>query len=190
MNIGIFGGSFNPPHNMHKNIALDLIEKGYLDKIIYIPTGNKYNKKDLIDFNHRLNMVKLMTNNNQKLEVSPIGNNNSYQYTYQVLDYYQAKYPKANIYFICGSDNLAQFNTWKNYKYILENYQLLVIKRNNDNLDTILETYNNYPNRIIIANITSNILSSTYLRNNIKNNTTKEHLDINVYNYIITNNLY
>ena len=45
MKIGIFGGSFNPPHNMHKNIALDLIKNKYLDKVIYVPTGNKYNKK-------------------------------------------------------------------------------------------------------------------------------------------------
>ena len=35
MKIGIFGGSFNPPHNMHKDIALELLEKGYLDKVIY-----------------------------------------------------------------------------------------------------------------------------------------------------------
>ena len=46
MRIGIFGGSFNPPHKKHKNIAIELIQKNYIDKIIYVPTGNKYNKKD------------------------------------------------------------------------------------------------------------------------------------------------
>ena len=45
MKIGIFGGSFNPPHNMHKNISIELLEKGYLDKIFYVPTGDSYNKK-------------------------------------------------------------------------------------------------------------------------------------------------
>ena len=41
MKIGIFGGSFNHPHNMHKNISLELIQKGYLDSAIYVPTGDK-----------------------------------------------------------------------------------------------------------------------------------------------------
>ena len=40
MKIGIFGGSFNPPHVMHKNIALNLIKNKYLDKVIYVPTGD------------------------------------------------------------------------------------------------------------------------------------------------------
>lgn len=37
MKVGIFGGSFNPPHKMHKRIGLELIKKGYVDKIIYVP---------------------------------------------------------------------------------------------------------------------------------------------------------
>ena len=60
MKIGIFGGTFNPPHNMHKNIAVNLIKNNYLDKVIFVPTGNRYNKKDIIDFKDRYNMVKLM----------------------------------------------------------------------------------------------------------------------------------
>ena len=37
MKIGIFGGSFNPPHNMHKEIASSLIKQGYIDKVIFVP---------------------------------------------------------------------------------------------------------------------------------------------------------
>ena len=47
MRIGIFGGSFNPPHMMHKNIALELLKMDYLDKVIYVPTGGLYNKVGL-----------------------------------------------------------------------------------------------------------------------------------------------
>ena len=45
MKIGIFGGSFNPPHKMHKKIAKVLIKKGYVDKVIFVPTGMKYEYK-------------------------------------------------------------------------------------------------------------------------------------------------
>ena len=41
MKIGILGGSFNPPHKMHLKMALELIDNGYVDKIVYVPTGSK-----------------------------------------------------------------------------------------------------------------------------------------------------
>ena len=62
MKIGIFGGSFNPPHNMHENIGKELLKRKYLDSIIYVPTGIKYEYKDnLLPNKHRFNMLKLMT---------------------------------------------------------------------------------------------------------------------------------
>ena len=188
MRIGIFGGSFNPVHNMHKNISLELIKNGYLDMVIYVPTGDNYNKKDLIEFRHRLNMLKLMVDGNDKLDVSDIGNSNSHQYTYQVLDYFKDVYNNDDIYFICGSDNLKLFDTWKEYQYILKHYKLLVIKRNEDNLDEILSKYDKYKDKIIITNIMENQISSTSIRNDIDN--ASQYLDKKVYAYIKNNRLY
>lgn len=192
MKIGIFGGSFNPPHKMHKNISLELISNGYLDKVIYVPTGDSYKKKDLIPFENRYNMVSLMISNNKNLLVSDIGNK-SYEYTYQVLDYFKGIYVTNDIYFICGSDNLKSFDTWKNYEYILGNYKLLVIKRNSDNIDHIMKKYDKYKENIIISNIKEKYLSSTIIRNNIKSNKKellKDELDDNVYKYIENKKLY
>lgn len=184
MKIGIFGGSFNPPHNTHRNIALELIEKGYLDKIIYVPTGDSYKKENLINFKYRLRMVELMTLDYDNLSVSDIGNDDNYTYTYQTLDYFQNIYNNDEIYFICGTDNLNELDTWRKYEYILKNYKLLVIKRNNDNVDNILNKYKNERENIIIADVMSNVLSSTYIRDNIDNNEIKKCLDEKVYEYL------
>lgn len=190
MKIGIFGGSFNPPHKMHKNISLELISNGYLDKVIYVPTGDNYKKKDLILFKTRYDMVKLMILDNKNLLVSDIGNK-SCEYTYQVLDYFKGVYKQDDIYFICGSDNLNEFDTWKNYEYILGNYKLLVIKRNSDNIDHIMKKYDKYKENIIISNIKEKYLSSTIIRNSIKNNKNmNELLDDKVYEYIKRKKLY
>ena len=188
MKIGIFGGSFNPVHNMHINISLELIKKGCLDMVIYVPTGDNYDKKDLINFKDRLNMLKLIVSEHSNLLVSDIGNDNNYQYTYQVLDYFKNLNLESDIYFICGSDNLLEFNIWKNYQYILENYKLLVIKRNGDNLDNILNKYNEYIKNIIVTDILEVKLSSTDIRNNIDN--ASGCLHPKVYSYIKKNNLY
>ena len=44
MKIGIFGGCFNPPHIMHYTVANTILEKSYLDKVIFVPTGDNYDK--------------------------------------------------------------------------------------------------------------------------------------------------
>lgn len=193
MKIGIFGGSFNPPHNMHKNISLNLIKKGYVDKIIYVPTGDFYKKSSLISFKHRLNMLKLMINQMNNLLVSDIGNYKNYEYTYQVLDYFGQLYNEDEIYFICGSDNLDEFNTWKNFEYILSYYKLLVIKRNNDDIDEITNKFKVFIKNIIWANIDFSDISSTEIRKIINDNkftSLQDRLDDNVIKYIIDNKLY
>ena len=59
MKIGVYGGSFNPIHNMHKEIVTSLLNKGYVDKIILLPTGNYYKKSNLLDGKHRMKMLEL-----------------------------------------------------------------------------------------------------------------------------------
>lgn len=192
MKIGIFGGSFNPPHKMHKNIALDLIKYGYLDKVIYVPTGDKYEKSDLVSAKDRYNMVSLMVDGYDNLDVSDYELKNTLTYTYQTLDYFKGLYPEDEIYFICGTDNLKEINTWMNYQYILDNYKLLVINRNDDVVNEIINDLNS--DNVGVANIGLSNISSTMIRNMIKNNVELKHffdiINETVLNYIKDNNLY
>ncbi len=188
MKIGIFGGCFNPPHETHLEIAKNLLNSKILDKVIFIPTGDNYEKKDLTLLHHRLEMLNLMTNGFPNIIVSSLMQDNSYKYTYQTLDYYQKQYPNSSIYFICGSDNLKELDTWKKYTYILKNYELLVLRRNNDDLESILKKYNNYKNKIQFINLPESAVSSTKIRENVEVN--KKFLDPSVYKYIKENNLY
>lgn len=192
MRIGIFGGCFNPPHNMHKNIALRLIEDNYLDKVIFVPTSNYYNKRNLINDEERYKLIKLMIQGNDNLEVSKY-EFGKLTYTYQTLEHFQKKYEDDEIYFICGSDNLAEIDTWREYEIILSNFKILVIKRGNDDLGEIMKKYKKYENNIIIANIEEDVLSSTFIRNMLKDgkfDLIKDKIDKNVYLYIMKEKLY
>lgn len=189
MKIGIFGGSFNPCHNMHKKIAIELIEKGYVDKVIYVPTGDKYNKNDLITVTDRYKMLLLMVKNNPNLYVSDYEITNKLTYTYETLSHFKKKYPNDEIYFICGSDNILEFNTWNNYQYILDTYKILVIRRGDDKIEEILKNNKN----VIEVDVPMSNLSSTKIREFIKNNRSDElitKLDESVLEYIENNNLY
>ena len=192
MKIGIFGGSFNPPHKMHKKIAIELIKKHYVDKVIFVPTGSKYKyKNNLLSDKVRLEMLELMCRDNNNLEVSDYELKEHVVYTYETLDYFKNKYKDDEIYFICGTDNLSYIDKWKKGEDILSNNKLLVIKRNTDDINILLEKYKDYKDNIIVTKIEENEISSTKIREMIYNNKRAEdYLDESVYSYIRENNLY
>lgn len=192
MKIGIFGGSFNPPHKMHKEIAIELIKKHYVDKVIFVPTGSKYKyKNNLLSDKVRLNMLELMCKDTNNLEVSDFELKDDVVYTYLTLNYFKNKYKDDEIYFICGTDNLSYIDKWKRGEYILSNNKILVIKRNTDNINALLDKYKDYKDNIIVTDIKENEISSTKIREMIYNNKrVKNYLDNKVLDYIIRNKLY
>ena len=77
MKIGIFGGSFNPPHLGHKKMIADLILQHILDRVIIVPVGNYYNKNEMVDFKDRYKMIKLLFKDMPQVEISKIENTES-----------------------------------------------------------------------------------------------------------------
>lgn len=193
MRIGIFGGCFNPPHKMHHKIARDLIQKKYVDKVIYVPTGNDYEKEELIEDIDRYYMLKEMIKEDKNIEVSDYEFGKR-RYTYETLKYFQKQNPKDTIYFICGTDNLKELDTWKNYLEILENYKLLVIRRNEDKVEELRGNYPKYLENIVVTNIKMEYLSSTNIRKLLQKNASIEKLqqvlDKSVIKYIQSHKLY
>ncbi len=192
MKIGIFGGCFNPPHNMHKKIAMKLVEHGYLDKVIFVPVGNDYEKQGLIDVENRYQMLKYLIKGIPYLRVSRFETTGG-KVTFQTLDYFKNKYPNDEIYFICGSDNLEELYTWDLYEKILKQYKVLAITRNHDKTDKIIEKYRKYKNHIIIGEIDEDSISSTEIRKWVREDKVhllKDKLDDDILNYIKENNLY
>ena len=194
MKIGIFGGSFNPPTKMHLLIAEKLIKEKYVDKIIYVPTGKIYKyKNNLIADKYRYQMLKIMTQNNKNILVSDYELKPYEVYTYQTLKHFQNKYKNDTIYFICGSDNLSYINKWKNALEIMQNYKILVIKREGYSVDDILSKLNEYKDNIIITKVKEKNISSTLARNYIAQKDFQKLnkvIDERIIDYIIKNKLY
>ncbi len=193
MKIGIFGGSFNPPHKMHIDIALNLINKKYVDKVIYVPTGNQYKyKNNLVQDKYRYEMLKIIANKHSNIDVSDYELKKHVVYTWETLDYFKKKYPNDKIYFICGTDNLSYIDKWKNGLDILKNNKIIVIKRNTDNIDKILIKYNKFKDNIIVSDIEEKDISSTQIRKCLKekNREFLNLIDKDVLDYINKNNLY
>ena len=191
MKIGIFGGSFNPPHNMHLLIAQKLLKKQIIDKIIFVPTGIHYKyKNNLLPNTIRYDMVNLMIKNYKKMEISDFEFKEKVIHTYETLSYFQKKYKEDEIYFICGTDNWQYLKSWYRGKDIVKNYKIIIIRRNNNEI-LIPEELKKYQNNLVITDIEIKNLSSTEIRDKIKNNEKiNDFLDSKVIEYIHKNNLY
>ena len=191
MKIGIFGGSFNPPHKRHEEMAKFLLDR-YVDKIIFVPTGSNYEyKNNLISNEHRFNMVKLVANKYDNMEVSDFEMKDEVIYTWQTLDYFRNLYQSDEIYFICGSDNLSYVDKWKRGEYLLKNYKFLVIDRNTNRINDFIKQFLEYKDNILLVEMELSNLSSTYIRKNVlKKQEIIRFLDKDVYEYIIKNSLY
>lgn len=195
--IAVFGGSFNPPINSHVCLAKSIIEKvNNIEKVIFVPVSTKYQKRDLAQDTDRLNMLEIICKKHDNLEVSDIELKSKEQlYTIQTLNYFKEQYKGNKIYFVMGTDNLKEFETWRTPEKILKDFKIIVIERDKDDLDKIIEESKllskNKKSIIRVEGIDRIDLSSTMIRNKIKNDEDiEEYVDKDVLKYIKDNNLY
>lgn len=194
--IGFIGGSFNPPTNAHINMAEQVIKECKLDKVIFVPVGDFYEKNELIEFKHRYNMLKLICNNNENLEVSDIENVKSTKlYAIDVFEIIRKKYSNDDIYYIMGSDNLEKIKNWKDYNKLITNYKHIILERTKDNFNDIvrnnIEIKENIKNFKLVTNYKYMGISSSLVREKVcKNEDFSELIPNVIKEYILKNNLY
>ncbi len=134
MKICLFGGTFDPIHKGHIHIAKNALSEFELDKVIFVPTGNSYMKKDVSPAIHRLNMLKIALKNYPEFEISDIEiKREGYTYTRDTIKEIKEIYPDAEIYFLIGTDTLFMIEKWVEPEYLFNNLIFIVADRKDDN---------------------------------------------------------
>ena len=132
MKIGILGGSFDPIHNGHLNMAIKSYEQYDLDEVWLIPNGNAPHKDSdkMADAADRLAMCELVANEYPFLKTCDIEiTSEEYSYTYITVIKLQEMYPEHEFYFIMGADSLDYFDKWRKPEIISSVCKILVINR-------------------------------------------------------------
>lgn len=133
MKIGIFGGGFNPPHMGHISCLTSVQKKAGLDKIFVIPTFQSPLKTqvDGPTPEQRLEMVKLALQGfGQQFIVDDIEiKRQGISYTIDTIKEYRKNYSADDLYLIIGADHLEIFSSWKDYKVILAECNIIVATR-------------------------------------------------------------
>lgn len=193
MNITIFGGSFNPAHLGHLKIAKYLLKNKISDKVIFAPTGDNYNKIELINSKHRLQMLKLLIANENNMSITDFCINNNNNSTLNILEYFKSNFPNINFSFVLGSDNLKEIKQWFKYETLLTTFEIIVILRDNDTIQTFENLLREIPNnKLKFLDEKFFYNSSTQIRNKFKdyNFNFNSELPFETFKYILQNNLY
>lgn len=132
INIGIFGGSFNPVQIAHLIIMERFVEELNLKKCIVIPNNISPFKLDeyQLDAKHRVKMLKLAIGNDNRYKIDNFEiKQGGISHTIDTIRYLKGKYPQENLFFLIGSDHANQFDKWYGWREILENIQLVIALR-------------------------------------------------------------
>lgn len=129
---GLYFGSFNPIHIGHLAIANYMVEFSSLEQLWFVvsPQNPLKEKKSLLKDYHRLEMVRLAVEDDDRFRASDIEFRlPTPSYTIDTLTYLGEKYPGREFQLVMGADGLRTFHKWKNAPLIVEKYHRLIYPR-------------------------------------------------------------
>ena len=131
--IGILGGSFNPPHLGHLMMAMDALELARLDRVLFVPAAtppHKSNHNGMISAEHRLAMTKLAIADEPRFEVCDDEiRRGGISYTVETLRRLKSSRPDDELFLIIGGDTLRELPTWREIGAILDLCRVVTIAR-------------------------------------------------------------
>ncbi|MEY4639548.1 MAG: hypothetical protein RLY13_546 [Actinomycetota bacterium] len=128
--LGVLGGTFDPIHNGHLFAANEVAELLNLDRIIFVPTAESWQKTEFSDSKLRLKMTRLAIRGNKTFKASAVDiNRGGATYTVDTLADLQAQNPGAQLVFIVGADAVAGMDSWKDVEKLGELAEYVAISR-------------------------------------------------------------
>lgn len=193
--VGIFGGTFNPPHVGHVSAAKAFLEQAQLDELIIMPAFIPPHKEyySVVSCEERLEMCKIafaeLSNTSiSNLEIARKGKS----YTYLTLE--ELTKEDTELYFLCGTDMILTMDNWKNPEIIFSLAKICYIRRESDEEKTALidkkckEYREKYGASVLAIDAEVIEISSSEIRNDFSN--ASKYLSPGVVEYITKAGLY
>lgn len=158
MKIALFGGAFDPPHLGHQQVGQELIAQRVVDEVWYVPVfqhpwAARLNKWQMVAYEHRRAMVKLILFPGAKLKEYL-----QVSFAYPTLQYFSKKYPTDDFSWVIGSEYLATFGDWKFVDRVLSEFGVYVYPRTGFPLEPLM------PGMIALTGFPEMGISSTEFR--------------------------
>ena len=165
MNIELFGASFDPPHNGHKEVVQGVLGLGIFDEVKLVPAKQHPFSKQLSPDEYRLAMLKLFLEDfkGQPVQIDTFElNKDGVSYSYQTLMHFAQTYPEDTFAWLIGSDNLPSFKKWYEWQALLDRFPVYVYPRPGHPMSPLLL------GMIPLPEVEGVAISSTEVRNRVK----------------------
>lgn len=203
MKIGVYGGTFNPPHLGHLISARFAMEYLGLDRLLFMPAGDPPHKElppHSPTAEKRLEMMTLAADSMllpSRVEVSDLEvRREGKSYTADTLTELHEQYPDDELWLLMGTDMFLTLQNWKRPEVICKLAHLAAFARTQSDTGEMLEVQGKYLSETYGAKCTVIRLpqviplSSTQLREELEKGTGREYLAPAVYGYILREGLY
>ena len=198
-NIGVFGGTFNPPHAGHILTAQSAANDLGLDLLLFIPTGMPPHKElpeRTPNPQERLQMLKIAVDgipNTQVCDLELLREGKSY--TVHTIRELRKQYPEATFWLMMGTDMFMTLESWYAHEDLLSMVNLVVLNRGEEqemerNLSQAAHLNERYGVKAVCIGAPPLVVSSTDLRIALQNGTWNKYVFPSVYGYILRHHLY
>lgn len=197
--LGVYGGTFDPPHIGHLVAAQSVLDTWYLDEVLFIPSGTPPHKDpdDVTPARHRYMMTLLATLDNPKFSTSRLElDRPAPSFTVDTLRHIRSEHPEGlEVFFILGVDAIMGLPTWKDPEGVLELCHMVVVTRPGYSHEAVAQSlgdlYTRYGHRIHFAEIPAIDVSASEVRARVREGRSIRYLvpDM-VREYIETHGLY
>ena len=130
--VGVYGGTFDPMHNGHWQVAEAVLRAFAMDRLLFVPAYVPPHKRGHLISSpyHRLAMLILATAQSPRMFVSSVElEAPSRPYTVETLQRLQSENPEVRLFFVMGEDSFKDVMTWHEYERILSEYDVIVATR-------------------------------------------------------------
>lgn len=128
--IGVMGGTFDPIHHGHLVAASEVAQSFDLDGVVFVPTGQPWQKSDVSPGEHRYLMTVIATASNPRFTVSRVDiDRKGPTYTVDTLRDLREQMPDTELFFISGADALEQIFSWKDVDQLWDLAHFIAVTR-------------------------------------------------------------
>ncbi len=193
MKYGILGGTFDPPHLGHLELAQCALKQLDLDEVIFVPTNkNPFKKSSVANATQRLEMVQLLIEGHPRFSVSDIEiTRGDSSYTVDTLQELKMVRP-GSYWIILGADSLAELEKWKDPEKLLDMARIAAASRDQRVVVQLLDQLPlDFSKKVDLIEMPAMPISSSKIREDLgRRNSTDGRLTPNILEYINRKDLY